>query len=82
MTLGINGTDFVDGARAIWNGLERDTTFVSPTLLRIDLGVTDLESESSIPVTVLNPVPQFAPSNTVFFNIFLKEERIFHDGFE
>lgn len=82
MTLDINGTDFVSGARVIWSGEERATSFVASTLLRIDLSAADLESEGQIPVTVLNPEPQVAPSNSVFFIIVRPEEFIFGDGFE
>ena len=82
MTLDINGSDFIVGARVIWNGEERETTYVDSSLLRIELSTEDLQSEILIPVTVLNPEPQAAPSATVFFNIAQPEEIIFKDGFE
>jgi hypothetical protein len=82
MTMDINGVDFVDGARVIWNGEQRDTIFVTSDLLRIDLSDSDLQSDGQIPLTVLNPEPQAAPSGTVFFSIVQPEEIIFIDGFE
>jgi hypothetical protein len=82
MTLDVHGSEFIDGARVIWNGEERETTYVNSTLLQIDLSAADLEKEIVIPVAVLNPEPRAAPSATAYFHIAQPIDPIFDDSFE
>lgn len=56
-TLSINGTDFVPGSVARWNGEDRATTFVSATLLRTNLTASDLAQPRGVNVQVFNPAP-------------------------
>lgn len=68
-TVTINGTNFVNGATAIWNGEPHATSFVNGTELRIQVTAAELADISSAPVVVLNPEPSVGPSNVVFFDI-------------
>jgi len=68
-TIMINGTNFINGATVIWNGDPHLTTFVSDTVLRIQITATELADISSAPVVVLNPEPSVGPSNVVFFDV-------------
>ncbi|MGB8957653.1 MAG: SBBP repeat-containing protein [Candidatus Aminicenantales bacterium] len=73
LTLTLEGSDFVYGAYALWNGSPRSTTFVSDSeltsesgyfdlsegggLIRIDVRNTDGEITNPLWLTVNNPVP-------------------------
>jgi hypothetical protein len=53
--LTVVGTNFVEGAQVLWNGLERQTTFLSPIELTADILASDLQAGGTFPVTVSNP---------------------------
>jgi hypothetical protein len=65
----INGTDFVNGATAMWNGIAVPTTFVSRTQLQASLSSTHLAGLHSADVAVVNPAPGGGVSNIVTFAI-------------
>lgn len=62
LTLAVEGTNFVEGARIAWNGSPRPTTRVSATVLRATLSATDLATPGNAAVTVVNPGPGGGPS--------------------
>ncbi|MFN0124282.1 MAG: CARDB domain-containing protein, partial [Blastocatellia bacterium] len=69
ITLTINGTGFVNGSEARWNGAARTTAFVSATQLRAQIPATDLASPGTATITVVNPAPVGGTSNPLNFII-------------
>lgn len=69
LTLTVNGTNFVSGARVRWNGNERPTTFVNSTQLTASLTAADLAAAGTAQVTVLNPAPGGGASGALAFTI-------------
>ena len=63
-TLTLNGTSFVSGAVAKWNGTALTTTFVSATKLTAAVPAADLLSAGSQTVTVTNPDTQVSGSQS------------------
>ncbi len=68
-TLVITGTDFVSGAKVLWNGQARTTTFVSSTRLTTQISAADVETARSVGVAVLNPVPGGGTSPALTFEV-------------
>jgi hypothetical protein len=68
-TLTIQGSNFVPGAQAQWNGEDRPTTFVNSGQLLMNLSGADLVSPGNASVQVINPAPGGGPSNVVGFKI-------------
>ncbi len=68
-TLIVNGTGFVSGSVAKWNGSTRTTTFVSSSKLRASIPASDIAKPSTAFVTVTNPAPGGGMSNVVFFEV-------------
>jgi hypothetical protein len=64
-TLTVTGTSFVNGATVRWNGSARSTQFVNATTLQASILATDVAAAGTGAVTVSNPPPVAAPSNTV-----------------
>ena len=56
-TLTANGSSFNSSSIVRLNGIDRATTFVSPTQLTAQIPATDLLSASSLSITVFNPAP-------------------------
>ena len=73
-TLTVNGKDFVNGAKVLWNGSERATTFVDSTKLTAMIPGSDIASVANVEVTVVNPSPGNGTSNAVAFTILLGYE--------
>jgi hypothetical protein len=67
--LTVNGTNFVPGATVQWNGVSKQTTFVSSTQLRAQIPASDLTTVGTPSVTVVNPSPGGGASNAVTFTI-------------
>lgn len=65
----VNGLSFVPGARVLWNGSERETTFVSDTRLRAMIPETDVANVGTADITVENPTPGGGVSNGLTFTI-------------
>jgi len=65
----INGSGFVSGAIARWNGQDRATTFVSANQIRAQITASDLLTAGTFPVTVWNPAPGGGLSNAVNFTL-------------
>jgi 6-phosphogluconolactonase (cycloisomerase 2 family) len=69
-TLHVYGNNFVDGATVLWNGIERQTSFVDDTHLVVTLPGSDfLWAPSSNGITVRNPGPGGGVSNEVVFQV-------------
>lgn len=63
----VNGTNFIQGAVAAFNGVSRTTTFVSATQLSVPMTAADVSANSTISVTVSNPAPGGGVSNAASF---------------
>jgi uncharacterized protein (TIGR03437 family) len=68
-SLVLNGTNFVSGSVARWNGSERPTTFVSSGQLTAFIPAEDLALGSSASVTVFNSLTGGGTSNALTFAI-------------
>jgi hypothetical protein len=68
-TLTVNGTGFVSGAVANWNGSARATTFVSSSQLTAAITAADIATAGTATITVTNPAPGGGTSNGVFFQV-------------
>ena len=55
LTLTINGSNFASNAVFYFNGMDRPTTFVSPTQLTVRLFAQDMVGLGAFPVKVMNP---------------------------
>jgi 6-phosphogluconolactonase (cycloisomerase 2 family) len=69
LKLTIQGSNFVPGAQAQWNGEDRPTSFVSATQVDVDVSGADLVAPGQASVTVVNPAPGGGPSNVATFKI-------------
>jgi hypothetical protein len=63
-TLSVTGSSFVNGAVIRWNGSNRTTTFGSSTTLSATIPASDVAMPGTATVTVANPAPVLAASNT------------------
>jgi hypothetical protein len=67
--LSVNGTGFASNAVVRWNGVDRPTTFASPTQLTANIAASDIAAPGSATVTVFNPTPGGGISNALGFTI-------------
>jgi len=67
VTLAVKGSGFVSGAVVQWNGAARDTAFASSTEVTAQIPSSDLASEGTASVTVVNPGA--AASNALPFTV-------------
>ncbi len=66
----INGQNFaLSGAKARWNGSDRDTKIDSSTILEISVLASDVAAKGTAQVTVFNPSPGGGVSNPLPFTI-------------
>ncbi len=65
----VNGSNFTTNAQAQWNGQNRPTTFVSPTLVTVAVADADLATPDTASVTVINPENGGGTSNALPFVI-------------
>jgi hypothetical protein len=56
-TLNVRGADFVPASRVRWDGRDRATTYVSDTLLSVQVAAADVDSTDAIAVTVYTGPP-------------------------
>ncbi|MCA9958770.1 MAG: IPT/TIG domain-containing protein, partial [Anaerolineales bacterium] len=59
-TLAIRGQNFLPGSQVRWNGVGRETTYISPTELQIAVSAADLPTDTSVTsasVMVFTPTP-------------------------
>jgi uncharacterized protein (TIGR03437 family) len=69
LTLELEGTNFINTSVVKWNGSTRTTTYVSPTLLSIEVPPTDLANAGTNNVTVTNPAPGGGTSGAAVFTV-------------
>lgn len=68
-TLNVTGSGFVSGSTISFNGVARQTTFISPTQLTTQVTAADLASAHIISVTVANPTPGGGTSGTLSLTV-------------
>jgi uncharacterized repeat protein (TIGR03803 family) len=68
-TLTVNGTNFVSGSTANFNGNALTTTFVSATQLAATVQASNIATAGTFNVTVTNPAPGGGTSNAVSFTV-------------
>jgi uncharacterized protein (TIGR03437 family) len=69
LILEIEGTNFITSSVVKWNGAARTTTFVSTTLLSIEVPGADLVNAGTNNVTVTNPTPGGGTSGAAVFTV-------------
>ncbi|HEX6502573.1 MAG TPA: alkaline phosphatase family protein [Terriglobales bacterium] len=67
--LTVNGSNFVNGATAQFNGMNRPTTYISSTQLVAAILASDLTTPGVFPVTATNPAPGGGASNSLPFAV-------------
>lgn len=67
--LTVNGTNFVLGSQVYWNGSPRASVVVSATKLTAMIPQSDIATEGTASVIVVNPMPGGRASNVVFFPV-------------
>jgi hypothetical protein len=67
VTLTVAGKDFAEGARVLWNGEARATTFIDSTRLQAVIPAADIASPGAARVSVSNPAPGGGESNGQLF---------------
>lgn len=65
----INGSEFVNGSVAQWNGMDRVTTFISSTQIQSTITAADINAAGSAAITVFNPTPGGGVSNVLSFSV-------------
>ncbi|MDD1658410.1 MAG: lectin like domain-containing protein, partial [Methanomicrobiales archaeon] len=68
-TLTVTGSNFVTSSKVRWKGVDRTTTYVSPTQLTASIPAADIATAGSASVTVFNPTPGGGTSNALTFTI-------------
>jgi len=65
LALMLQGSGFVSGATAFWNGTQLDTTVLSNTQLQAFIPASDLQTNQTALISVANPGPVSALSNAL-----------------
>ena len=68
-TLTISGSNFLNGAKALWNSATLSTTVVSDTEIRAEVSADLVTSVNAVSVAVVNPQPGGYGSNALAFTI-------------
>ncbi len=68
-TLTLTGTNFVSTSRVSWNGVQRNTVFISPTKVSTTISAADLVAPGNVTVRVVNAAPGGGNSNPQTFSI-------------
>ncbi len=63
-TLTVNGSNFVSGSKIKWNGIVRNTVYISPTKLTTLISATDIANVGSASIMVFNAAPGGGNSNS------------------
>ncbi len=69
LILTVNGSNFVSGATAQWNGSARSTQFLNSTKLNVAIPASDVAAQGTVQITVVNPAPSLGPSAAAAFTI-------------
>ncbi len=78
LTVTINGSGFISGSQARWNGNNRTTTFVNSSQIRIALTSSDVSSQGMGAITVANSSNVSQPLS---FFMMQSGGAVFFDGF-
>jgi len=65
--LTVTGTSFVPGAAVLWNGVQRTSTYISATKVRVAISAADIVNAGTVNLTAVNPGT--AASNVIVFTI-------------
>src|SRR5690349_3310482 len=68
-TLTVNGTGFVPGSTANWNGTPLATTFINSSQLTATVPGAEIATSGTASVVVVNPAPGGGSSNVDFFEV-------------
>lgn len=69
-TLTVIGTDFVSDSKIVFNGVEKETTYISSTELTCEINPEDIAVVPiTVPVQVSSPSPGGGDSNTIEFSV-------------
>ena len=68
-TLTVNGTNFVTGSVVLWDGMPRETHFISPAKLQAVIPARDIRRACTASLRVRNPRPSGGVSNVALFMI-------------
>ena len=68
-TLSIRGNGFTTESRVLYAGVERATTYASPTQLMVDVPAEDIRYEGSVSVRVYTPSPGGGLSETLYLGV-------------
>jgi alpha-D-ribose 1-methylphosphonate 5-triphosphate synthase subunit PhnH len=68
-TLTVNGSNFTQGSKVQWMGVDKPTSFVNPTRLTAAISMADIAAAGPAAVTVFNPTPGGGTSNTLTFTV-------------
>ncbi len=63
LSVTVNGSGFVPGSVARWNGQDRATTYISPSQITFEVEYLDTDFPSDIQITVWSPAPGGGTSN-------------------
>lgn len=67
--LTVKGSNFLNTSTVSINGVQRITTYVSPSTLQVQLTASDLQNPGNLAVRVSNPAPGGGNSNIEAFNV-------------
>jgi len=67
--LTVDGAGFINGSVVRWNNVGRPTTFVSQTRLTANISASDIAAAGTPQITVVNPAPGGAASNSVTLTV-------------
>jgi hypothetical protein len=68
-TVTITGTGFIPTSQARWDGADRDTTYNSPTEIEVEILDSDIATEGTFDIDVINPAPGGGASNALEFEV-------------
>jgi len=68
-TMSVEGSNFVNGSRVMINGKDKETTFISDTLLLAKFSASDLLLDDTYGITVYNPILNGRISNPQKFEV-------------
>ena len=69
LTVTVNGANFSNGAKVLWEGVAQPTTFVNSSQVTAQVSIGATGQPQSVGVAVLNPDPDGQSSNTAFFTV-------------
>lgn len=69
LTITVNGAGFISGSTVRRNGIDRFTTYISPTQLRVTLPGSDFATPGTASISVFTPTPGGGISNALSFSV-------------